>query len=563
MSKFYIQIDTRKLILVDAQADSSSSSSTQLPDVHSLRAGFLHHADRLPHHAALTLGKRIYTYAEVADTARRWAACLVAAAEGRPRRVGILAYRSETSYLGVLASLFAGAAFVPLNHKFPLERTRAMIEQADLDALLVDNESLPQLPELLCGLPHQLAILLPATNGQEVRSTLHGLVFDRQDLAKTSPLSTLPAIAPDDLAYLLFTSGSTGTPKGVPITHANVRAFLNVNLARYGLTPADRLTQTFDQTFDLSVFDLFMAWESGACVCSMQPIELLAPFRFLEEHQITVYFSVPSVAALLIKRVALTPGSMPTLRWSLFCGEGLPRPIAEAWQAAAPQSIIENLYGPTELTIACAAYRWNSVTSPAECVHDLVPIGEVYPGLSPLVVDASLREVAPGEVGELCVSGPQTSPEYWRDPELTARCFFEKPTSAVTTRRYYRTGDLVIRRGDHYVYLGRSDQQVKVSGYRIELGEIEAVLRRVGCIEAVALPWPDEHHPDFIVAVVSGVADSSKLGELAAQYLPNYIMPRSIFILDDMPLNGNGKVDRKALRQWLKEHLTHEPNRQG
>jgi non-ribosomal peptide synthetase component F len=152
-----------------------------------------------------------------------------------------------------------------------------------------------------------------------------------------------------------------------------------------------------------------MAWESGATVCSMEPIELLAPFRFLEEHRITLWFSVPSVAALLINRGALVPGSMPTLRWSLFCGEGLPRATAEAWQAAAPQSTLENLYGPTELTIACAAYRWDPIESPVECIHDLVPIGDIYPGLSHLAIDEQLREVSPGEVGELCVAGPQTS----------------------------------------------------------------------------------------------------------------------------------------------------------
>src|SRR5205085_6319520 len=142
--------------------------------------------------------------------------------------------------------------------------------------------------------------------------------FGCEDIAGSPPLTVLPEFTPDDTAYLLFTSGSTGLPKGVPITHGNVRAFLKVNLERYALTPQDRLTQTFDQTFDLSIFDLFMAWESGACVCSMQPIELLSPFRFLEEHGVTLWFSVPSVAALLMKRSALIPNSMPTLRWSLF-----------------------------------------------------------------------------------------------------------------------------------------------------------------------------------------------------------------------------------------------------
>ncbi len=515
-----------------------------------LHAGFLHQSERLPDHPALRLSKRTLTYSEVAETARRWATRLIGASGGRPRRVGVFAHRSETAYVGVLASLFAGAAFVPLNKKFPVERTRAMLAQADVDAVLVDDESLPQLADVLDGLPHRPSILLPNREAGALRDALSAPVFDRDDLASAAPLRSLPAVEPDDLAYLLFTSGSTGQPKGVPITHANVRAFLDYNLTRYALTPDDRLSQTFDQTFDLSVFDLFMAWESGASVCSMQPIELLAPFRYLEQNEITVWFSVPSIAALLLKRGALTPGRMPTLRWSLFCGEGLPRATAEAWQAAAPNSIVENLYGPTELTIACAAYRWDPANSPAECVQDLVPIGDVYPGLTAVVVDETLRDVPDGELGELCVAGPQASPGYWRAPHLTAERFFERDG-----RRYYRTGDLVRKQSGHYVYLGRNDQQVKVGGYRIELGDVEAALRRVGCIEAVALPWPNERQADTIVAIVSGTEDGSDIGAMAGQHLPSYMLPRTIHVLDEMPLNGNGKVDRKALRHWLSSRL--------
>ncbi|HEY0079217.1 MAG TPA: amino acid adenylation domain-containing protein [Pyrinomonadaceae bacterium] len=523
-------------------------------NVDSLRAGFLYQAGRLPHNAALTIGSRVYTYAEAADTARRWATRLLDSAGGRPRRVGILADRSATSYLGVLAGLFAGAGFVPLNNKFPSERTRSMLAQAELDALLVDDKSLPQLRELLGGGTCPQSILLPETDVRNIPSGVTGRVFGREELAKTAPLMALPECAPDDLAYLLFTSGSTGLPKGVPVTHGNVRAFLNFNKSRYRLRPEDRLTQTFDQTFDLSVFDLFMAWESGACVCSMQAVEILSPFRFLERHHVTVWFSVPSVVAFLMRRGTLTPSSIPSLRWSLFCGEGLPRAAAEAWQEAAPHSVLENLYGPTELTIACAAYRWEPGRSGAECVNDLVPIGEVYPHLSHIVVDEALREVAPGGQGELCIAGPQVYPGYWKAPNLSEDRFFQRTTPEGVRGRYFRTGDLVARRGDHYVYLGRRDQQVKVAGYRVELLEVEAALRRAGCVEAVALPWPDESQPDCLVAVVSGIGDTSGIASAVGKSLPTYMVPRSIHTIAEMPLNGNGKIDRKALRQWLAAH---------
>jgi amino acid adenylation domain-containing protein len=532
-----------------------SSSQASLIETHTLRSGFLAQAAHGPDNAALVVGCRTITYREASVTARRWAGRLIDAAGGRPLRVAVFAYRSEVSYLGVLATLLAGGAFVPLNRKFPVERTRAMLEQADIDAIIVDAESLPQLHEILRGMNRPPALLLPDTDRGTLARNLPGVVLDRHDLVTAEPLANLPEVAPDDLAYLLFTSGSTGVPSGVPITNANVRAFLDVNKGRYALTPQDRISQTFDQTFDLSVFDLFMAWDSGAAVCAMQPIELLAPFKFLEQHNITMWFSVPSVAALLIKRGALRANSMPTLRWSLFCGEGLPQATAEAWVEAAPNSIIENLYGPTELTISCTAYRWNSATSPAACVNELVPIGTVYSGLTQLVVDEALSEVAPGDIGELCVAGPQTSPGYWNNPERTAARFFERVQPDGTTLWFHRTGDLVADRDGCLVYLGRRDTQVKVGGHRIELGEIEGVLRRGGSVEAVALAWPNEKQPEYIVAVVSGASNLAQLEASARQSLPNYMVPRAVHAISEMPLNANAKIDRKALRGWLAARL--------
>ncbi|MFI9804708.1 amino acid adenylation domain-containing protein [Streptomyces sp. NPDC052301] len=512
-----------------------------------LAEGFRRHAAAHPDRIALTIGRRSLTYGEADATARRWATRLLEThGDGRPRRVGVFAHRSEPAYLGVLAALYAGAAFVPLNRKFPLDRTRTMLERAELDALIVDRASAAQLPELLAGTARPPALLLPDDDGPAgapAPGAHAARVLRAADLDAAPELRELPGTGPDDLAYLLFTSGSTGTPKGVPITHGNVRAFLDANQARYAITPDDRFSQTFDQTFDLSVFDLFMAWEHGARVCAMDPIEILAPAKYLERNGITVWFSVPSVAAVLRRRGALLPGTMPTLRWSLFCGEALPRATAEAWQAAAPRSVVENLYGPTELTIACSVHRWDPVSGPAQCVHDNVPIGRLYPGLHGLVVDERLAPVADGATGELCVAGPQATPGYWRAPELTAERFFEHDG-----RRYYRTGDLVRRQGADLVCLGRNDQQVKVGGHRIELGEVEAVLRRAGATEAVCLVWPDD---SALTAVVTGPVPAPDLADAAARALPAYMVPKSVHTRDDLPVNANGKVDRGALRQWL------------
>jgi acyl-CoA synthetase (AMP-forming)/AMP-acid ligase II len=238
---------------------------------------------------------------------------------------------------------------------------------------------------------------------------------------------------------------------------------------------------------------------------------------------------------------------MPSLKWSLFCGEALPRQVADSWQAAAPHSILENLYGPTELTIACATYRWNPALSPSECMRDTVPLGLVYPGLSAIVVDDCLNDVPPGEPGELCVSGDQTFQGYWRAPDLNAQSFIYRTSPGVAARRFYRTGDRVIFRQSHYVFLGRKDQQIKILGNRVELGDIEEALRRCGCAQAVAIAQPDMQSSVSLAAMVTGVNDIKELIANARRLLPEYMVPREIRVIDEMPLNANGKVDRIAV----------------
>jgi len=331
------------------------------------------------------------------------------------------------------------------------------------------------------------------------------------------------------------------------VTHANVQHFLDVMARRYQIRPEDRFSQTFDQTFDPSIFDVFLAWNGGACVCAMQPLDLIAPTRFVAHHGLTVWFSVPSLPALMRKKGTLASGAFPTLRWNLFCGEPLPCKTAEAWQAAAPHSTVENLYGPTELTITCFAYSWEPQSSPQLCRPN--------EGLTALIVDEQLNPVPFGADGELLVAGPQTAPGYWFDDKRTAERFVTLPYNEVPGLRFYRTGDRVRKLpGGDYAFLGRADHQIKVLGHRVELGEIEAVLcRNEGVTQAVALGWPmAEGTAEGVVAFVcGGDVDTHRILMRAREKLPDYMAPRQICALDEMPLNANGKTDRKALLDRL------------
>ncbi|MFG2813201.1 amino acid adenylation domain-containing protein [Streptomyces sp. NPDC048410] len=516
-----------------------------------LHSGFQASARRVPDNPALTLHGQTWTYRELDGIVRRWAAVL-ARQVTRPKRVAILGHRSIVTYAGFLAALYAGATVVPLNKKYPAARNRDVLERAEADVVLADAGSLAQLGPLLEGLADVPVVMLPETDEAPGNLPAEIRVLTRADVEDPVPLAEPVPVAPEDGAYLLFTSGTTGSPKGVPISHANAAAFLSANTERYAFTADDRFTNTFDQTFDLSVFDLFMAWGSGGCLVPMDTFDLMTPLEFVRSHDITVWFSVPSVAVLQHRRGALTPDSLPSLRWSLFCGEALPADTARAWQEAASGSVVENLYGPTEATIACLVHRWNPKTSPAGVVNGVVAIGSPYPGMAAAVLAEDGSAVPDGETGELCLSGRQVFEGYLNAPEQTANAFHTLPSAYGADHRWYRTGDLVRRMDSgEYGYVGRTDTQVKILGHRIETGEVEAHLlrqRRVDQAVVVAVPG-DEEGVTVLAGILAGDGlDVYDVDEELRRTLPPYMIPLTYHLLDAFPLNDNGKVDRKALR---------------
>jgi non-ribosomal peptide synthetase component F len=321
---------------------------------------------------------------------------------------------------------------------------------------------------------------------------------------------------------------------------------------RYRVSEEDRLSQMFDMTFDLSAFDMFVAWERGACVCCPSQKELIKPDSYIRNNNLTIWFSVPSTAVFMKQLGLLKPGRYPELRLSLFCGEPLPVSSIQAWSAAAPNSVVENLYGPTELTIACTLYRWDAQRSPAEAEMGIVPIGYPYPGMNYLLVDETLHEVAAGEEGELLMSGPQMSLGYWNDAKKTSEAFLIPPGQ---TQIYYRTGDRVRRPRleGPLIHLGRIDSQVKVLGHRVELGEIEAVVRKhCGSDAVVAVGWPRTSSGFGGVEVfIEGRSETEHLRDSVQVELPEYMVPRKFHFKDKLPRNSNGKLDRKAISQSL------------
>ena len=522
---------------------------------HLLHSGFLSAADAAPNRPALHVDGVTFSYSRLRSFASSLAATLQQrCTEGGSALAAVFADRSLTGFAGILGALLAGRGYVPLNTAFPAAVSRRMLQHADCRAVIVDSRAEGQLDALLEGVEQSLLMILPDNEdvgGISNRWPQHTFVGAR-DLAPAADWTPVSA-PPDAVAYLLFTSGSTGSPKGVGVSHRNVRSFVNVMSRRYSFTSDDRFSQMFDTTFDLSVFDLFVAWEHGACVYCPPRNVLLNPDHFIREHDLTVWFSVPTVGSLMKRLGALKPGRYPSLKWSLFCGEPLRTELAGAWAAAAPCSILENLYGPTELTVACTVYRWDSMRSPSESSGGYVPIGLPNTGMTARVVDDHLQEVAPGEIGELLMAGSQCTAGYWRDDESTKRAYVRLDDGGEV---FYRTGDRVERpSGDAPMrYVGRLDDQIKVLGHRVELGEVESLLRQEpGVQEAVAVGWPATSAGIVGIAafVIGSDLDVADLRARMRQRLQAYAVPQTIRIMSNFPQNASGKVDRQALLQML------------
>lgn len=513
-------------------------------DNYNLALSFARRARSHPGDLALVVGGEAFSYGDLSEKVSALAAAL--APLRRSGRIGVLGTRSLEAYLGILGACWAGFAYVPLNLKWPAERLVALMRLLDLDALVCDANGAALLgAEVLAAAPD----LVVAPDGETISPARAGQrLASRERLA--APLLPEPTHVPADaLGYVIFTSGTTGLPKGVMISAGSLAHYVEQSRSWTAYRPQDRIGEACDVTFDLTVHNLFLCLEAGASLHVMSQLELMAPARFIRRQALTVWMSVPTVIGLMRRSGVLKPGLLPSLRLSIFCGEPLPLEAAQAWAAAAPNGVVENIYGPTECTVIGLRQR---LTDPPVLTQSrgIVAIGTPYPTMEVAILDDRQRPVPPGAPGEIALAGPQLGIGYFGQPELTADRF-----RVIDGKRWYLTGDLGSRDADGvFHHLGRIDNQVKVKGNRIELEEVDMHLRRAAGTElAATVAWPVTHGSaeGLVSFVVGGGIAEDEIRARMLTGLPRYMIPAAIHRLDAMPQNVNGKIDRRALLALL------------
>lgn len=493
------------------------------------------------------------SYGELADSARRLAATLLAAGVQPGDRVAVFIPKSADAVTAFLACLAVGAIYVPVDLSSPCLRVSRVIRRANARAVLLNSHGQARFTET--------AALLP--DWQPVIGALDSLVtadptFGPGEIAAAPPRPIDARVGPDAVAQLLFTSGSTGDPKGVSVTHANVRHFIDWATAHFGIQAGERLSSHPPFHFDLSTLDLYGALSAGAELHLVPPqLNLLPPklAKFIADRELHQWVSVPTALTQLVAANAIQSGGFPALRRILWSGEAMPLPTLRTLMANLPAVRFTNLYGPTETTVASSHF-----TVPRSPERDAVdiPIGRALPGEELVILDDNGRPVDGGGEGELCIAGSGITSGYWEDPTRTAAAFGIHPDRGTPL---YRTGDMARIDGDGLAYLlGRADQQVKIRGHRIELGEIEAALHSLDLVETgaivaidVAATGTKEICCAAVVAKSSGTDVIFRLRKELSQFLPRYMLPTRWRMVDALPLNSNGKADRPTLRSWFEE----------
>nr|VFJ78176.1 MAG: amino acid adenylation domain-containing protein [Candidatus Kentron sp. FW] len=483
---------------------------------------------RGPDNVALVFDNQEISYRELNIRVNRLAGRLRTLGVGPEVLVGLLAERSVEMVAGLLAILKAGGAYVPLDPEYPKERLAFMAEDAALEVLLCHGATRARLPK--CS----------------------ARVLDMESAATTdSESSENPARAagPNNLAYVIYTSGSTGEPKGCANEHGGILNRILWMQEEYRLAPEDVVVQKTPFGFDVSVWEFLWPLISGARLVVARPDGHKDPdylADLIDTHKVSVLHFVPSMLSAFLEGIG--DRRCPSLRDIICSGEALAPALRKRFFDTL-DARLHNLYGPTEAAIDVSYWQCRGDDSLAT-----VPIGRPIANTQLHILDPGGTPVPVGVSGELHIGGVGVARGYLNRPELTAEKFIPDPFRDEPGARLYRSGDLCRRLPDGNIeFLGRMDNQIKLRGFRIELGEIEAVSNRHPAVRETVVVIRDLEERQQLVAYITldkehSISDPEfELKDYLAEKLPDYMVPDAFVVLEQLPMNRNGKIDRKAL----------------
>lgn len=477
-------------------------------------------------------GERV-TYAELNLWVDRVAAVLQSRGVRAGQVVAIFHDKSPAAFAAMLACLRLGVIYTNLDPDSPWERLHKIL--ATCEPALVVNA----FPETPCT---------AELEGYGYRDVLHL----RDIPSATGTVAPDPAaVSLGSPAYIMFTSGSTGRPKGAVMSHANLLGFIAWAQARFAITHDDVLTNVNPMYFDNSVFDFYSAMFSGAALVpftTAQVRDTRSLVRLVNDAACTVWFSVPSLLVYLLTTRALAASDFASIRKIIFGGEGFPKSkLRQLHDLFGARTALENVYGPTECTCICSAHT--IADADFDDVQVLAPLGRLAENFDYEILP---QDEANPDFGELFLRGPQVGLGYYNDPERTARAFIQNPRHARYTDIGYRTGDLVQRDANGWLHFrGRADFQIKHMGYRIELEEIEAAFNTLPAVKECAVIYQKlgDGLGQIVAFVASGaVVSPEELLQRVAAIVPAYMAPRRVTVMEALPKNANGKIDRVALQ---------------
>jgi amino acid adenylation domain-containing protein len=493
-------------------------------------------ANATPDALAVRAGTDRLTYRELDLRSNQLANHLRTLGINRGDVVGICLERSVEFPVAALAILKAGGAYLPLETKTPSRRLQTMLKAAQVRVVVTYSN----LIESLAG------------DGRKLLALDHSAA----QIARCSSDAPDVRVSPDHLAYVIYTSGSTGTPKAVAVGHGSLLNLIQWHNRAFGVTAADRATQVASIGFDAAVWELWPHLAAGASVHLVDEDIRTQPEKlrdWLVREKITVSF-VPT--PLAEQMLGMSWPKETALRFLLTGADTL-----HGYPPASLPFTLVNNYGPTECTVVATSAAVCPQKS-GEVKSDRLPaIGRAIDNAEVFILDGNMRQVAHGQVGEICIGGAGLAHGYLNDPALTAERFVKHPFQSGV--RLYRTGDLGCALPDGQIaFRGRVDEQVKINGYRIELNEVASVLRRHSALrESAVVAVENGAGEKQLVAYIVAAATCpavSELRDFLSNDLPDYMLPATFVSLDRLPVSSSGKVDRSALPAPTEENILRE-----